>query len=232
MNINVFYQDEVAHVMRQTFEAGRASYPGLTYRTDVEKEGFPLVSIYPAYNDFVKDAVKWVTAENDLGERWAKGAQFTYAIQSLKHGTRPNGTVIISWDLWTDGFLETEPLRLCSSFLKIISGRLHMTNMLASCDMIDDFPHDVALLALMQMLLAQELGVKPGILSVTMGQAFIKAEDSSVTKGILSPNVTESVDRVELDLPPDSLKRIKEFDNTLLIRTLPSAIGKTAQPHT
>src|SRR3989344_4005643 len=182
-----------------------AAMPGLSFSHDIEKDGFPLVTLRqipvkmfvaeqvwfisgarkPA--DFLREYTKvWDLFTNPgdtvtvaYGYRWRKHFGRDQLGQLIAHLTEDPSSrhgVVVAWDPTTDGLggIVKKNIPCPYTFtLNIIGGRLHLHNIVRSNDMILGFPSDVAGFALLQMILAQKLGVEPGVYSHSISNAHI-----------------------------------------------------------
>jgi len=89
---------------------------------------------------------------------------------SSRHG------VIVTWDPSDDGLLGPKKKNVPCPYtftVNIIGGRLHLHSIVRSNDMILGFPTDVAGFSLLALILAQKLGVQPGIYTHSISNAHI-----------------------------------------------------------
>jgi len=179
--------------------------PGATFSTDIEKDGFPLLTLRkvpirafvaeqiwfisgarkPA--DFLREYTKiWdvFTNPNDVvtvayGYRWRKffgRDQLGLLIKHLKKDPSSRHGVIVTWDPGSDGLGGIKRANVPCPYtftINVIGGRVHMHNIVRSNDVILGLPFDVAGFALLQTIIAQELGFKPGIYTHTISNAHI-----------------------------------------------------------
>lgn len=182
-----------------------SALPGLSFSTDIEKDGFPLLTLRkipirifvaeqawfvsgarkPA--DFLRSFTRiWddFTNPGDVvtvayGYRWRKHFgrdQLGLLIKLLQNDPSSRHGVVVTWDPSSDGLggVSKSNVPCPYSFtVNIIGGRLNLNNIIRSNDMILGFPHDVGGFALLQCMLAQKLGVKPGVYSQTISNAHI-----------------------------------------------------------
>ncbi len=219
--------------------------PGLTFSIDLEKDGFPLMSlrkipirIFVAEQiwflsgsrkpeDFLRNFTKiWddFTNPNDVvtvayGYRWRKHFgrdQIEKLIELLQKDPTSRHGVIIAWDPSSDGLggvVKKNVPCLFSFTVNIIGGRLHMHNIIRSNDMILGCPHDVAGFAFLQSILAQKLGVKPGVYTHTISNAHIYDIHYEAAKEIIRR--TNDQKKIELHLPTESFERAEKKDVSL-----------------
>ncbi len=179
--------------------------PGLSFSTDIEKDGFPLLTLRkipirifvaeqawfvsgarkPA--DFLRKYTRiWddFTNPGDVvtvayGYRWRKHFgrdQLGLLVKLLQKDPSSRHGVVVTWDPSQDGLGGVSKGNVPCPYTftaNIIGGRLNLNNIVRSNDMILGFPHDVGGFALLQCMLAQKLGVKPGVYSQSISNAHI-----------------------------------------------------------
>lgn len=206
------YQDLLMRIMAQGVREvnGRTKHettalPGLHFSTDIEKDGFPLLTLRkipvklfvaeqvwfvmgsrkPA--DFLRDYTRiWddFTNPGDVvtvayGYRWRNHFgrdQLALLIKLLEDDPSSRHGVVVTWDPSADGLGGVAKKNVPCPYtftVNIIGGRLNLHNMVRSNDMILGFPHDVAGFALLQCILAQKLGVTPGVYSHSISNAHV-----------------------------------------------------------
>jgi thymidylate synthase len=220
--------------------------PGLTFSIDIEKDGFPLltlrkipVKMFVAEqvwfisgsrkpSDFLNDFTKiWDDFTNPggvvtvaYGYRWRRHFgrdQLKLLIDLLKKDSSSRHGVVITWDPSSDGLGGAIKKNVPCPYtftVNIIGGRLHLHNMIRSNDMLLGMPADTAGFALLQCILAQELGVKPGIYTHTISNAHIYDTHYDAAKEIISR--TNNHPKVELTLPANSFSRAEKRDKQLV----------------
>jgi len=80
--------------------------------------------------------------------------------------------------------------------------------------MILGFPHDVAGFALLQLILAQKLGVKPGVYSHTIANAHIYDIHYQAAKTMIDREINSK--KINVTLPTDSYDRAEKKDVKLV----------------
>jgi thymidylate synthase len=179
--------------------------------------------------DFLRDYTKiWddFTNPGDVvtvayGYRWRKHFgrdQIALLVELLEKEPSSRQAVVVTWDPSNDGLSLVKKKNVPCPYtftVNIVGGRLHMHNIVRSYDVMLGCPADVAGFALLQCLLAQRLGVKPGIYSHSISNAHIYDTHYAGAKELLSR--TNDHANVTLTLPPDSFKRAEKKDPTLLI---------------
>nr|AIA11926.1 Thymidylate synthase [uncultured bacterium] len=130
---------------------------------------------------------------------------------SSRHG------VIVTWDPSSDGLGGVSKSNVPCPYtftINIIGGRLNMMNVVRSNDMILGFPHDVGGFALLQLMLAQKLGVKPGVYTHTIANAHIYDTHYAAAEELMA-RPTDS-QKIALKLPKDSYDRAEAKDASLV----------------
>lgn len=220
--------------------------PGLTFSHDIQKDGFPLLTLRkipvklfiaeqiwfisgarkPA--DFLRDYTKiWddFTNPGDVvtvayGYRWRKHFgrdQLGKLVDLLKKEPSSRHGVVVTWDPSNDGLGGISKSNVPCPFtftVGIIGGKLHLHNVVRSNDMILGFPHDVAGFALLQCILAQELGVEPGVYTHTISNAHVYDIHYDAAREMI--NRSNEHDPVNVILPEDSYTRAEKKDKDLV----------------
>ncbi len=179
--------------------------PGAQFSIDLEKEGFPLLTLRkipiqafiaeqtwfisgsrkPA--DLLRDFTKiWDVFTNPgdvvtvaYGYRWRRHFgrdQLKLLIDLLKNDASSRHGVIVTWDPSSDGLGGPARKNVPCPFtftVNIIGGRLHLHNIIRSNDIILGLPFDAAGFAFLACVLAQKLGVRPGIYTHSISNAHI-----------------------------------------------------------
>ena len=143
--------------------------------------------------------------------------QLGNAIELLEREPSSRHGVIITWDPKDDGHGGTPKKNIPCPFaftIGIIGGRLHMHNIVRSNDMMLGCPFDVFGFALLQCMIAQRLGVRPGIYTHTISNAHVYDNHYEGAKEIIGRKNDHK--NIELHLPKDSLKRAEEKDENLV----------------
>src|SRR3989344_8052793 len=254
------YQNLVKEIMtrgedelNKSKQAGsdRATYitraiPGLHFSTDLEKDGFPLLTLrkIPVKSfvaeqawfitgsrkpeDFLRSYTKiWDVFTNPgdvvtvaYGYRWRKHFgrdQLQLLIDLLKKEPGSRHGVIVTWDPAQDGLSLVKKKNVPCPYtftVNIIGGRLHLHNIVRSNDVILGVPFDVLGFALLQCILAQELGVKPGIYSHSISNAHIYDTHFEAANELIKR--TNDHKKVTLKLPEDTLKNIEKRNFTVV----------------
>ena len=128
------------------------------------------------WDSFLEDDGMLDTA---YGYRWRKEFgrdQINEILGLLRIDPSSRQAVCITWNPSNDGLLSWTKKNLpCpySFVINIIGGRLHLHNIVRSNDSILGMPFDVFGFALLQCILAQELGIKPGIYTHSVSNCHI-----------------------------------------------------------
>lgn len=108
------------------------------------------------------------TVESGYGYRWRHffgRDQIKGLIQKLRNDPTSRQGVVMTWDPSSDG-LNSQPKKNVPCVpmwvVNIVNQELNLHFVFRSQDVMLGLPHDVAGFALLQLILAQELGVKPG----------------------------------------------------------------------
>lgn len=113
------------------------------------------------------------------GYRWRKHFgrdQLAKLIELLTNDPSSRHGVIITWDPSSDGLGDVQKKNVPCPYtftVNILGGRLHMHNIIRSNDFILGAPSDIAGFALLQCILAQKLGVQPGIYTQSVSNAHV-----------------------------------------------------------
>lgn len=160
------------------------------------------------------------TLSSAYGWRWRNHFgrdQLGKTIESLEKDKSSRHGVIITWDPKDDGYGGTPKKNVPCPYtyvVNIIGGRLNMHNIIRSNDMMLGCPFDTFGFALLQCMLAQRLGVRPGIYTHSISNAHIYDNHYEGAKEIM--NRTNDHQKVELHLPKDAFKRAEQKDENLV----------------
>lgn len=223
-----------------------AAIPGLHFSIDIEREGFPLLTLRkvpvkmfvaeqiwfvsgarkPA--DFLRDFTKiWDVFTNPAdvvtvayGYRWRKHFgrdQLGLLMKHLKDDPTSRHGVVVTWDPAGDGLGGTLKKNVPCPFsfvVNIIGGRLNFHNIVRSNDMVLGFPSDVAGFALLQCMLAQKLGVVPGVYSHSISNAHIYDNQYAAVDEMLSRTADHAP--ITIALPKHAYDRAEKKDKKLV----------------
>ncbi|HLZ14686.1 MAG TPA: thymidylate synthase [Candidatus Saccharimonadales bacterium] len=223
-----------------------AALPGMTFSLDVEKDGFPLLTLrkIPA-KIFIAEQVWFVsgarkpeiflrdytriwddfTNPGDVvtvayGYRWRRHFgrdQLGMLVKLLEKDPSSRHGVVVTWDPSSDGLggISKSNVPCPYSFtVNIIGGRLNMMNIVRSNDMILGFPHDVAGFCLLQLMLAQRLGVRPGVYTHCIANAHVYDIHYDAAKEMVSR--TTAHPQITLALPAETFARAEAKDPRLV----------------
>lgn len=153
------------------------------------------------------------------GYRWRKHFgrdQLALLIDLLQKEPSSRHGVVVTWDPAQDGLSLVKKKNVPCPYtftVNIINGRLHLHNIVRSNDIILGMPADVAGFALLQCILAQKLGVKPGVYSHSVSNAHIYDNHYDGAKEILSRNNEHPT--IRLELPKEAFERAEKMDKDL-----------------
>ncbi|HVY73143.1 MAG TPA: thymidylate synthase [Candidatus Paceibacterota bacterium] len=234
-----------------------AAIPGAHFSIDIEKEGFPLLTLRklpikmfvaeqiwfiagvrkPA--DFLRDYTKiWDNFTNPAdvvtvayGYRWRKHFgrdQLGLLVKLLTKEPSSRHGVVVTWDPASDGLsLVNKKKNVPCPYtftVNIIGGRLHFHNIVRSNDVILGLPADVAGFALLQIILAQKLKVKPGIYSHSISNAHIYDNQYAAAKEILKRKSKHKA--INIKLPKNAYDRAEKKDAKLLDALVENIAGQ------
>ncbi len=154
------------------------------------------------------------------GYRWRKHFgrdQLGELVKHLEAEPSSRHGVIITWDPASDGLTGIKKKNVPCPFaftVNIINGRLNLHNIVRSNDMILGFPADVAGFALLQMILAQRLGVRPGIYSHSISNAHIYDNHYEGARELIRRHTDHAP--IFFDLPENTYERAEQKDSTLV----------------
>lgn len=219
--------------------------PGLHFNIDIEKDGFPLLTLRKIPikmfvaeqiwfisgtrkpEIFLRDYTKiWdmFTNPGDVvtvayGYRWRKHFgrdQLALLIDLLQKEPSTRHGVIVTWDPAQDGLSLVKKKNVPCPYtftVNIIGGRLHLHNIIRSNDVILGTPADVAGFALLQCILAQKLGLKPGIYSHSVSNAHIYSNHYAGAEEIMARKNDHPT--IRLELPPNAFEKAEKMDKEL-----------------
>lgn len=217
--------------------------PGVHFKLDLA-QGFPLLTLRKLpLKIFVAEQIWFMMGNNDpawlrqftkiwdyfieedgtvtsYGYRWRKHFQRDQIAELVKHlrdkPTSRHG-VVIAWDPDDDG-LTAKPKKnvpcLFSFTVNIIGGKLCLHNILRSQDVFLGMPHDVAGFALLQMMLAQELGLEVGTYSHSISNAHFYSDQYQAAEELVDRDHEHS--EIKLELPENTFKRAENGDTDLV----------------
>lgn len=125
--------------------------------------------------------------------------------------------VIVTWDPADDGLGVDRKKNLPCPYtftVNIAGGKLHLHNIIRSNDMMLGCPHDAAGFALLQHILADRLGVEPGIYTHSISNAHIYDNHFAAAQELL--NREQRHEPVVFRVPHQSYERAVKGDITLV----------------
>ena len=167
------------------------------------------------------------------GYRWRKHFgrdQLGLLVKLLKKDPTSRHAVIVTWDPGADGLGGTKRANVPCPYtftVNIIGGRLHLHNMVRSNDMVLGFPADVAGFALLQCMLAQKLGVKPGVYSHSISNAHVYDNQYDTVKEMLKRKNNHKP--IKIMLPKNTFDRAEKKD-IKLVEEIAGHISAQYQP--
>ena len=216
--------------------------PGLHFRTDLERDGFPLLTlrkipirIFVAEQiwfllgsrkpeEFLRQYTKiWDVFTNPgdvvtvaYGYRWRKHFgrdQIALLIDLLRDEPSSRHGVVMAWDPGADGLSLFKKKNVPCPYtftVNIIGGRLPLHNIVRSNDMMLGCPHDVAGFALLQMILAEHLGVRPGVYAHSISNAHIYENHYAGAEALIGRSNDHQP--IKLALPEHCFERIEHHE--------------------
>jgi len=168
------------------------------------------------WNDFSKDGI----LEAAYGFRWRNffgRDQVKMLIEQLKVDPSSRQALVVTWDPGSDGYGGTKKLNIPCPFtftVNIINGRLNLQNIVRSNDVMLGLPFDVAGFALLQYILAQEIGVRVGVYSHFCSHGHVY--DTHYEGAVELLKRANNHEPVRFWAPWDSFRRAEKCDETLL----------------
>ena len=150
------------------------------------------------------------------GYRWRKHFgrdQLARLIELLKEEPSSRHGVVITWDPAQDGLSLVKKKNVPCPYtftVNIIGGRLHFHNIVRSNDTILGMPSDIAGFALLQCILAQKLGVRPGMYSHSVSNAHIYDIHYPAAEEMMKR--TNSHAPIKVALPDHTFERAEKKD--------------------
>jgi thymidylate synthase len=179
-------------------------------------------------DDFLREYTKiWddFTNPNDVvtvayGYRWRKHFgrdQLGALVNLLEKEPSSRHGVVVTWDPSSDGLGGAKKGNVPCPYtftVNIIGGKLHLHNIVRSNDVILGLPHDVAGFALLQCMLAQRLGVEPGIYSHSISNAHVYDIHYDAAWEMI--NRATDQPQINLSLPNSAYERAEDKDAALV----------------
>jgi thymidylate synthase len=167
------------------------------------------------------------------GYRWRRHFgrdQLGMLVKLLQKDPSSRHGVVITWDPASDGLGGISKGNVPCPYtftVNIIGGRLNLMNVVRSNDMILGFPHDVAGFALLQTMLAQKLGVKPGVYTHVIANAHVYDIHYDAAKEMIKRAGNSK--KIKLELPEKSYDRAEAKDS-LLVEEINNSIVAQYEP--
>ncbi len=169
------------------------------------------------WDDFTEDDG---TIKAAYGHRWRHHFgrdQIENLVNHLSENSASRHGVVVTWDPAEDGLGVDSKKNLPCPYtftVNIAGGKLHLHNIIRSNDMILGCPHDAAGFALLQCILAEKLGVKPGIYTHSISNAHIYDNHFDAATEII--NRSHEHGTVSLQVPEGSYDRAVKGDEELV----------------
>ena len=167
------------------------------------------------------------------GYRWRSHFgrdQLESLIELLKKDPSSRHGVVITWDPKDDGYGGTPKKNVPCPYtftVNIIGGRLNLHNMVRSNDMMLGCPFDVFGFALLQSILAQHLGVRPGIYTHTISNAHIYDIHYQGAEELIARHNEHPI--IRLNLPENTYVRALAQDEKLVDEIASDLVAQTTQ---
>ena len=175
-------------------------------------------------------------------QKWSHGKivsdrkldQLEAVLEKLESDPSSRQGVVMMWDPTEDLLVPQKNVPCPYTFtLNIIGRRLHLHLVVRSNDMVLGFPTDVAGFALLQMVLAQRLGVKPGTYTHSISNAHVYANHYDAANTMVErwgETEVDPITPIRFSLPEDSYERARRLDEHWL-REVVDAISPQYLPH-
>ncbi len=156
------------------------------------------------------------TVKAAYGYRWSAHFgrhQIEALIAHLTENPASRHGVVVTWDPASDGLGVDAKKNLPCPYtftVNIAGGRLHLHNIVRSNDMMLGCPHDAAGFALLQAILAQRLGVRPGIYTHSISNAHVYDNHFDAARALVGRAPDHPP--IKLALPPHSYDRARAGD--------------------
>ncbi|KKW31262.1 MAG: Thymidylate synthase [Candidatus Uhrbacteria bacterium GW2011_GWA2_52_8d] len=160
------------------------------------------------------------TVQAAYGYRWRHHFgrdQMESLVNHLAENPASRHAVVVTWDPSGDGLGVDSKKNLPCPYtftVNIAGGRLHLHNIIRSNDMMLGCPHDAAGFALLQCILAERLGLKPGIYTHSISNAHIYDNHFEAAREIIGREHTHAP--IALQVPVGSYGRAVAGDSQLV----------------
>lgn len=161
------------------------------------------------------------TMETAYGYRWRSHFgrdQLLELVEHLRQEPTSRQGVVLMWDPASDGLMAPKKKNVPCPFCwtaNMIGSKLNLHLIIRSNDMMLGNPHDTAGFALLQAMLAQELGVGVGKLTVSISHAHIYEGHYEQAQELLSRE-EHTHDEIACRLPEQSFQRALREDEALV----------------
>lgn len=223
MNVNSWYHKIISEILEEgAREVNKrtgmecAALPGVTFETDLETEGLPLLALRKiSIKNFVAEQMWFVAGRDNVrdfledhtkiwsgfaeangvvtsayGWRWRKRFgvdQLENVLHKLHRDPSDRHGVVMSWSPKEDLTQRQKNVPCPVMFtVNIIGGRLNLHLVVRSNDMVLGFPTDCAGFAFLACMLAQNLGVRPGKYTHTISNAHVYSNHYDAAKTMLA----------------------------------------------
>lgn len=161
------------------------------------------------------------TVQTAYGYRWRHHFgrdQLTELVEHLREEPTSRQGVVLMWDPADDGLRHPKKKNVPCPFswtANIIGNKLNLHLIIRSNDMVLGNPNDIADFALLQAMIAQELGVAIGKLTVSISHAHIYENQFPQVEDLLARQVPAHPE-IRCELPPNAFKRALQADENLV----------------
>jgi thymidylate synthase len=170
------------------------------------------------WDDFAEEDNTMAAA---YGYRWRHHFgrdQLLGLVEHLRQEPTSRQAVVMMWDPATDGLTAPKRKNVPCPFTftaNILDGKLNFHLVVRSNDMMLGNPHDVAGFALLHAMLAQELEVEVGKLTVSISHGHVYANHFEQARTLMERMPHQHAD-IKLVLPEKSFKRALNEDEDLV----------------
>ena len=218
------------------------SLPGITFKIDLKKDGFPLLSLRKLSFSFIpeimwmlsgRNTTKWLSLKTKIwdsfkekngtitsayGYRWRSHFnidQLNIVLKKLNKSKSDRHGVVMIWSPKEDLIIKQKNVPCPILFtLNIIGGKLNLHLIIRSNDMILGNPTDIAGFALLQHIFVQYLKVKVGILTISISNAHIYKNQYYVANELLKRKRKSK--KINFKFPKNSYERACKLDDSLI----------------
>jgi len=161
------------------------------------------------------------TVEAAYGHRWRVHFgrdQLIDLVEHLREEPSSRQAVVVMWDPASDGLRSAKKKNVPCPFTwvaNIIGDKLNLHLVIRSNDMMLGNPHDTAGFALLQAMIAQELGVAVGKLTISISHAHIYSNHFDQLEALLERE-EHTHEEIYCRLPEQSFQRALQGDEQLV----------------